>query len=384
MYKNPAIVVVAYNREGSLRRLLSSLDGAIYEVEVTLLISIDCSGESQVHDTASSFVWRHGEKKVIHHSERQGLRKHVLSCGDMTAEYGSIILLEDDIVVSLYFYEYAIKALEFYSNDKDVAGISLYSHKRNVNCRKRFEPILDGYDVYWLQFASSWGQIWTARHWEMFKAWYVANSKRRLSPNAPAYVHKWPDTSWLKYYISYLIENDLYFVYPRNSLTTNFSDKGSNVRDRDNTYQVNMPLTLGGLSYSRLKDALAVYDSHFELHPKSIPAFLKEYSISELEIDLYGTKNLSTIRKRYLISSKKYNGDNGVKISRSLWPHDLNLFFDLENDEEGGLTLGDKALFEQTNKFRCLDLIYFADSISLADLVKLLVYKFRKKIKKYI
>ena len=40
----PAIIVIAYNREESLKRLLTSLNNAIYESDdITLIISIDKS-----------------------------------------------------------------------------------------------------------------------------------------------------------------------------------------------------------------------------------------------------------------------------------------------------------------------------------------------------
>ena len=42
-------------------------------------------------------------------------------------------VLEDDIVVSPGYYQYMKQAVEYYKDNADIAGISLYSHKMNVN-----------------------------------------------------------------------------------------------------------------------------------------------------------------------------------------------------------------------------------------------------------
>ena len=53
----PAIVVVAYDREKALDRLLTSLGNADYEgfIDVPLIISIDKSGNEAVGKLADSF-----------------------------------------------------------------------------------------------------------------------------------------------------------------------------------------------------------------------------------------------------------------------------------------------------------------------------------------
>lgn len=58
------MVVIAYNRTTSLKRLLMSLDDACYDGEenVQLVISIDKSNTDKVERFADEFVWKHGEK----------------------------------------------------------------------------------------------------------------------------------------------------------------------------------------------------------------------------------------------------------------------------------------------------------------------------------
>ena len=100
-----AIVVVAYNRPDSLNRLLDSLTKVNYEGHnVPLIISIDYSGKDDVYLAAEAFEWKFGEKKIIRHPENLGLKKHVLSCGDLVKDYDAVIILEDDLLVSPGMY----------------------------------------------------------------------------------------------------------------------------------------------------------------------------------------------------------------------------------------------------------------------------------------
>ena len=105
--ENLAIVVIAFNRVNSLDRLLKSLNRLIVEREqkITLYISIDrdkndSKENKEVVECARNFKWKFGEKVVNFRNENMGLRKHILSCGDLTRKYENIIVLEDDLVVS--------------------------------------------------------------------------------------------------------------------------------------------------------------------------------------------------------------------------------------------------------------------------------------------
>lgn len=146
--KKIPVVIVAYNRPAPLKRLLDSVTKGVYSGQVKLIISIDGGDNSDVLSIAENFRWVHGEKEIIHHKTNIGLRNHILSLGDLTLKYDGIILIEDDLYVSPYFYEYAIEAMEFYNEDNIIAGISLYSHRYNETARLPFTPLSDDSDVF--------------------------------------------------------------------------------------------------------------------------------------------------------------------------------------------------------------------------------------------
>ena len=103
-----AVVVVGYNRKESMIRLIESLKEADYKDDIVdLIISLDKSECIQeMIKVANSVLWNYGEKKVRTFKERQGLRKHIIKCGELTREYDAVIILEDDLVVSKYYYSY--------------------------------------------------------------------------------------------------------------------------------------------------------------------------------------------------------------------------------------------------------------------------------------
>lgn len=93
-----AIVVVGYNRLYPIQRLLKSLEAANYrESDIPLVLSIDCGGNDDLNSYVNGYKWPFGEKYVIVHEKRLGLKQHIFSCGDLTKYFKGIILLEDDI-----------------------------------------------------------------------------------------------------------------------------------------------------------------------------------------------------------------------------------------------------------------------------------------------
>ncbi len=407
--KNPAIIVIAYNRPDSLKRLLSSLEKASYteNVSIPLVISIDkvktqetgsnsssdikaASLNKEVISVAENFKWSHGDKKVIVQECNLGLKKHVLKCGGLVSEYENIIVLEDDLYVAASFYEYACDALFFTKDEKRVAGVSLYNHLFNVNVREPFQAIDDGYDNYYLQFASSWGQAFTKEQWEGFSLWLETNDGKELrATNMPEFVSSWSDKSWLKYCIKYVIETDKYFIYPRVSYTTNFSDEGTHESEASTNFQV----ALAGEKrrkpfFSNIENSLSVYDAFFEntkiknslksvieaARPEVNKAFQsdkKEVNETDIEIDLYGYKPVSN--KRYLLSSKAHPFKIIKEYGRILRPIDANIvsemvgkdFFLYDTGKEGTAPL-------QTDSQRVL---YNYRALNLKKITKVLSYR---------
>jgi hypothetical protein len=335
---NPAIVVVAYNRALPLRRLLTSLQRAEYpNSDITLIISIDNSSvQLEIAKCANEFEWTHGTKIVLCHPEQLGLRNHILQSGDYAQEYGGVILLEDDLYVSPHFYSFAVESQQFLAHDDRIAGVSLYEHHYNETAKRGFLPRNDGFSNFFMQLPSSWGQTWTSAQWRRFRDWYELNRDIPITADSgvPADVAIWPESSWKKYFIRYMIANDLYFSFPHASLTTNFMDPGTHHKTKYCHLQRPLQQTPIDYQFASLDISETVYDAHCELLPHLIAKVRPDLSAycDDLTVDLYGVKPLSELTSRYILTSKKTHAP--IKCwGRNLLPHESNIFCDVDGTE---------------------------------------------------
>jgi len=378
-----AIVVVAYNRPHSLRRILTSLADAEYQdQDVPLIISIDHGDNAEVLSIAQDFDWEHGEKQVVYQTENLGLKAHILKCGNYTEDYGNIIMLEDDLYVSPVFFSYAREALAF-AEDKDyIGGISLYHHLFNVHVREPFQAIDDGYDNWYMQFASSWGQAWSLGQWRDFTSWYEKNAEKDLisvGKLVPKNVLSWSENSWLKHYIRYLIDTNKYFLYPKVSLTTNFFDEGAHASKAVTDLQVPLALQRDkAYHFSSLEESESVYDAFFE--NMKLPEKIKEIipQAELIEIDLYGYKET---KKRYVLSgaAKPYKvlASFGCKFR----PLDANIVFKLEGN---AFYLYDTSKVAKIPK-KCMadKYLYYFRGLKVKNMFSVMKYRIRERLEKH-
>lgn len=335
METNPAIVIVAFNRPDHLQRLLDYISVSKYPdtLKIPLVISIDyqkSEENNQVLQIAKSFQWPKGSKKIITHSENLGLRKHILKCGDLTEDFGSIILLEDDLVVAPAFYKFALKASKFYENNDDVAGISLYAYEYEELDLYRFYPKFTGKSTYLMQWASSWGQLWTVEQWKGFRTWYSEN-KNIDGINISNEVKNWKN-SWKKFFLAYLVEKNKFFVYPYTSYTTLIDDIGTNIKNDAKVNQVLLSDEIDAehLTFPKFNQEVK-YDSFFQPINRSvyIPELDKEIPVC---FDFYGTKSLKNMTSDYVFGIKESNATIR-EYSNALIPYENNVL----NNEKGNV-----------------------------------------------
>ena len=381
---NITVCVVSYNRPKSLIRILNSLSQANYDNDkITLYISIDkdknnSSENQECFKIATDFNWNFGEKVVDYKKENLGLRKHILQCGCLTNEYENVIVFEDDIVVSPDFYLYAKSALNFYNNDDRIAGFGIYSFPKNPANRLPFYPLNIGYDSYFMQYACSWGQMWTKKQWNLFYAWYKENSDKDLhSDNFPDYIANWKDSSWLKYYMKYVVENNKYFVYPYNSYSTNFTDVGTHNKVSDIAFQTIISSNTKKFNFCSLDDSFAVYDVFFENQKLNKILNIKD----NVDVNFYNEK--SSIKNKYLLTTQKLNYHIEKSYNLSMYPYEQNI---INNVDGNDLFLYDTSIIE-TNKintnFNLYNYLYRLGDMNKKEFIGLCKYLFSYGINKF-
>ena len=328
---NPVIVVVAYNRENCIRRLLSALAKAKYDDEVTLIISIDCGDNQNVIDIAEKFVWNHGKKIVRTFTENQGCREHVMQCIDYSIEYGAAIIFEDDILPSMNFYSYVKKTLQFYSCDQEVFAISLHNQAWNGFADKLFIPMRNEYDVYMAHRVVSWGECFIGEKWAQFKEWYAENAnKLQIIDSLPQVIYRWEE-SWGKFVWNYIGEKNMYFVIPYDSLTTRFDDAGVHAANKEIKYKCQVPLMCDEKSYClpEVREAIK-YDAFFE--SIDLKNLMEERYGKRVVIDYYGTRSsygdaqLCLTRKSLPFRILETYGDDMIQP-------ELNYIYNIQGDD---------------------------------------------------
>ena len=320
---NIPIVVACYNRPLSLSRILKSLGLAAYpDHPVPLVISIDRSDiQRELIALAEGFDWPFGPKTIRAFEDRQGLRAHILQCGDVALEHDGVIVLEDDLVMGEDFYHFATQAVTAVGTDDRVAGISLYAPAINEMAPLPFTPAPSRFDGYYLQSAQSWGQCWTTSMWRAFRDWYsAAPSSLSEMEDMPQRIYSWPETSWKKYHMKFTVQTGRTWLYPYVSHSSNCSDVGAHNPRPSFLFQV----PLASRSHSaynlpRLDDAGAIYyDAFFER------SGLTDEDGTPLLLDLYGPRRgipagcrVVTGRPLYLAPVRGY----GLLLR----PHDENI-----------------------------------------------------------
>jgi len=303
------IVLVGYNRPASLARALSSIERADYPSgeSIPLVLNVDGGGPNGTADLANSFVWRHGEKTVNVRPERLGMRENSLRSGDLCAGKGAAIFVEDDTYLSPAFYRYCSESFRAVAGKPKVLAASLYSFRFCEFDQLRFEPILDGFDNYYMKSATTWGVMFFETEWFKFRSWMetYGRSSLTLDDYIPEPITRWPATSWKRYINKYLSLTDSYVFYPRTSYANNYLDVGEHFSGDVNNFRVPISPVVAGCNFSELSSSLARYDAFYEIEADCIFGPNSDFDSGNVEIDLRQTKARSQFRRPLTLSTRK-------------------------------------------------------------------------------
>ncbi len=256
-----AIAVIGYQRIDHLAETLRCLSYNYDVQKCPLYIFIDgpkdTAKTSQAYKThkaicsfARSFQW--GTKKNIIASDfNRGLRKAVCySIDTVLSDYQSVIIVEDDIVCSPYFYRYMKHMLTQYHDDNRLGAVCGHCYHYN---RNEFNP----HEPYFLNHFACWGWGTWRRAWEQTE-WstdvLVNNIKHiqvrkkldiglgaAVSGHLYAQHHGYTDSWDAIFGVNLFLHNQL-CVYPTQSLTTNIGWRGEGSTHVSMEYDPNAPM----------------------------------------------------------------------------------------------------------------------------------------------
>jgi hypothetical protein len=329
---SPAIVIPAFRRAGPLKALLDLLAQAWYPAgqAVPLHISLEAGHDPLVATLAEEFPWPYGPKRVVRQAERLGLRAHILHCGDLTREYGHVLILEDDLLVAPGFYRYAQATLAASAADPRIAGVALYRYALSEQHRLPFVPSSSPADDHYIQLPCSWGQAFSAAQWQAFTVWREGQDEAAIDALVPPYVRAWGAQSWKRVCTAYLRAQDRYFLYPNAALATHPGHAGTH-SDAGSVMHVALDMGRREWHFAGLDAAEGVYDAWLEPHPRVLRDRCPALAGLDFSVDLYGQKEPSAWTGEWLLTTRPAHVAP-QHYGQALWPPVANVLAGVSGD----------------------------------------------------
>ena len=303
---NPAIVINAFRRPDALQRLLASVAAAEIAAGTPLLISIDHHPHNQaVVACARAFAWPYGPLEILVRPAHLGMVGHFHACGALSARFGAIVYLEDDLVVSPRFHSFARQALAAYGADARIAAVSLNALWFNGLTHTRFEPYLDDGDTFFLQVPWYQGQVYSAAQWQRYCAWRDA-APHAVTPAAalhPLFL-RFPADEWFPLWSKYLVDTAQTVAFPRESLSSNWGDAGTHFRRPTAYFQVPLQSRRAEFRCRPLDETVAVYDAFFEMDADRLRRLAPALAPFDFDVDLLASKPPQARTRPYLLTTR--------------------------------------------------------------------------------
>jgi hypothetical protein len=160
------IALFVYNRPDHTKQTVESLQKNALSKESELFIFSDGpkndAAKKQVMEVRDYIKTISGFKRVniIEKEKNSGLANSIIAgVTELCERFGSVIVLEDDLIVSPHFLEYMNAALERYEKNERVMQISGFMFPVELKALT---------DAVFLPFTSSWGWATWQRAWQQF------------------------------------------------------------------------------------------------------------------------------------------------------------------------------------------------------------------------
>ncbi len=160
------IAIFLYKRPNHARQLLDSLQRCSRLNECNIYIycdgvnkPADFVGVQETRSVAREFASKYNV--VIQEREQNmGLARSIVGgVTQLCAEYGRVIVLEEDFILHPFFIDFMLQSLDHYANEEDVAQVTGFSFPIN----KSPNP-----DAFFLPIVSIWGWATWQRAWNLF------------------------------------------------------------------------------------------------------------------------------------------------------------------------------------------------------------------------
>lgn len=292
------VVLFAYKRRDKLEKCLQALE-ANYGVDRTVLY-VFCDGPKKKDDELAvqevrEYMYTYKEKckfrdvYIVESEKNKGLANSIIDgVTDVINKYGSVIVVEDDLITTSDFLHYMNGALTYYKEMKEYGSISAYT----LPLRQ-----LKGYskDIYVTRKGECWGwgtwqDRWDKVDWsvEDFDEYFVDKKKRKLFNSIEYGLDRMlvmqmngEIDSWAVRWCYHLFFHGLFTVYPKESKTFNigFDGSGTHGESNSNFYGKRNKYTSTNYNFERLT-------VNYKLEKES-SKYVKSISIKNMILSIY-------------------------------------------------------------------------------------------------
>ena len=252
------IILFVYNRLDHTQGVIETLSKNFLAKESELYVFSDAAKSENglekvnaVREYIRDITWHRRFKKVsiIEAENNKGLANSVIGgVTEIIREYGKVIVVEDDLLLSPYFLNYMNDALDYYQDDKKIWSISGYSFP--MKSLKKYS-----HDIFYSYRGCSWGWATWSDRWDTVD-WQVSEYNQFI--NSQEWIERFNRggvdlTNMLKMQMERKIDSrairwcfaqsnqDMYTVYPRISYLENAGCDGSGMHSgADDAYYTDM------------------------------------------------------------------------------------------------------------------------------------------------
>ena len=245
------VVLFVYNRVDHTSRVLETLGKNELAKDTELYVFSDAAKSDKgldkvnaVREYINQKEWQKNFKTVtiVQAEKNKGLAKSVIGgVSEIIEKYGTVIVIEDDLILSPYFLNYMNGALDYYKEDSKIWAISGYSFP--MRSLKNYP-----HDVFYSYRGSSWGWAtwddrWKKVDWEVSDYAALMSSQERQKQfnrggsdlvNMLRLQMEGKIDSWAVRWVYAQSKLDTYTVYPKHSYLGNGGCDGSGTHSGKN------------------------------------------------------------------------------------------------------------------------------------------------------
>lgn len=281
---NIPVVVFAYNRPTHIKKALDALNNSVNANLFDLYIFCDGNKGNNdkeavklVQNEIEAFIENSNFNKTITEFsvENKGLANSIITGVTRIINiYDVVIVIEDDLIVSNLFLEYMKNALMFYQNNCKIWSISGYSFPMKSLENYKHDVFITGRGCSWGW--ATWKDRWNLVDWNVSDYERFIKNKRQIKefsksgadlPNMLELQMNGRIDSWAIRWCYSEYKNNMYTIYPKESLIVNKGLDGSGTHSEITTdYDTEL---------SNSKD---IVFENVKLNKKILKEFRKKYS----------------------------------------------------------------------------------------------------------